>query len=120
MATNTLLQYLQADDGDGVALTGSPSHRRQVERFIASAAIAEGDAVSFDTSKAADSQKTLYVVSASTGASTSKCFIGIALDAATAAGDEINVVISGLAIANIASGYAASAGVPLIISTGAD
>ena len=120
MATSTLLQYLQADDGDGVALTGSPSHRRQVERFIASAAIAEGDAVSFDTSKAADSQKTLYVVSASTGATTSKCFIGIALDAATAAGDEINVVISGLAIANVAAGNAASAGVPLMISTGGD
>ena len=119
MATSTLLQYLQADDGDGVALTGSPSHRRQVERFIASAAIAEGDAVSFDTSKSADSQKTLYVVSASTGAITSKCFIGVALETA-AAGDEINVVISGLAIANVAAGNAASAGVPLMISTGGD
>tara|TARA_R110002124_G_scaffold86938_2_gene224254 strand:- start:6339 stop:6806 length:468 start_codon:yes stop_codon:yes gene_type:complete len=119
MATSTLLQYLQADDGDGVALTGSPSHRRQVERFIASAAIAEGDAVSFDTSKTADSQKTLYVVSADTGAATSKCFIGVALETA-AAGDEINVVISGLAIANVAAGNAASAGVPLMISTGGD
>ena len=99
MATNTLLQYLQADDGDGVALTGSPSHRRQVERFIAAGAIAEGDAVSF---------------------ATSKCFVGVALEAATAAGDEINVVISGLAIANVASGNAASAGVPLMISTGGD
>ena len=118
MATSTLLQYLQADDGDGVALTGSPSHRRQVERFIASAAIAEGDAVSFDTSKTADSQKTLYVVSADTGAATSKCFIGVALETA-AAGDEINVVISGLAIANLASG-GATAGVPLMISTGGD
>ena len=119
MATNTLLQYLQADDGSGTALTGSPSHRRQVERFIASAAIAEGDAVSFDTSKSADSQKTLYVVSADTGAATSKCFVGVALEAATAAGDEINVVISGLAVANLASG-GASAGVPLMITTGGD
>ena len=119
MATNTLLQYLQADDGNGVALTGSPSHRRQVERFIASSAIAEGDAVSFDTSKTADSQKTLFVVPADTGAQTSKCFVGVALNAA-AANEELNVVISGLAIANVASGNAASACVPLMISTGGD
>ena len=118
MATNTLLQYLQADDGNGVALTGSPSHRRQVERFIASSAIAEGDAVSFDTSKTADSQKTLFVLPASTGAQTSKCFVGVALNAAEA-NEELNVVISGLAIANLASG-GASAGVPLMISTGGD
>ena len=119
MATSTLLQYLEPTDGDGVALVGDPSNRRQVERFIATTAVAEGDAVSFDTSKTADSQKTLYVVPADTGAATSKCFVGVALEAA-AAGEELNVVISGLAIANVAAGNAASAGVTLMISTGGD
>ena len=119
MATSTLLQYLEPTDGDGVALVGDPSNRRQVERFIATTAVAEGDAVSFDTSKTADSQKTLYVVPADTGAATSKCFVGVALEAA-AAGEELNGVISGLAIANVAAGNAASAGVTLMISTGGD
>ena len=118
MATSTLLQYMQPTDGDGVAIVGDPSNRRQVERFIATTAVAEGDAVSFDTSKTADSQKTLYVVPADTGAPTSKCFVGVALEAA-AAGEELNVVIAGLAIANLASG-GATAGVTLMISTSGD
>ena len=104
MATNTLLQYLQADDGDGVALTGHPSNRRQVERFIASGTIAAGDIVCLDITKTADGDKSLFVTKANTTSGNTTLTIGVALDAA-AANDELNVVIRGLAKnANVATG----------------
>ena len=107
MATNTLLQYLQSTDGDGVALGVTPSNRRQVERFIASAAIAAGDVVCLDISKTADGDKSLFVTKANTGAGATTLTIGIALDAATAANDEINVVVRGFVKdANVATGGA--------------
>ena len=64
MATNTLLQYLQSDDGSGVALGITPSNRRQVERFIASGTIAAGDIVCLDITKTADGDKSLFVTKA--------------------------------------------------------
>ena len=107
MATNTLLQYLQSDDGDGVALGVTPSNRRQVERFIASAAIAAGDVVCLDITKTADGDKSLFVTKADTGSGDTTLTIGVALDAATAANDEINVVIRGFVKdANVATGGA--------------
>ena len=59
MATNTLLQYLQSTDGDGNAFTSLFSNRRQVERFIASGAIAAGDMVCLDITKTSLGEKGL-------------------------------------------------------------
>ena len=104
MATNTLLQYLQSDDGSGVALTGHPSNRRQVERFIASGTIVAGDIVCLDITKTADGDKSLFVTKANTTSGNTTLTIGVALDAAEANG-ELNVVIRGLAKdANVATG----------------
>jgi len=105
MATSTLLQYLQATDGDGVALGVTPSNRRQVERFIASAGIVAGDIVCLDITKTADGDKSLYVTKANTSSGDTTLTIGVALETAAAAGDELNVVIRGLCKdANVASG----------------
>ena len=87
MATSTLLQYLQSTDGNGDALGVTPSNRRQVERFIASSAIAENDLVALDFSKTADGEKALYIIKAN-DALISQVAIGFALNAATAAGDD--------------------------------
>ena len=95
MATNTLLQYLQSDDGDGVALGITSSNRRQVERFIASHAIAANDLVALDFSKTADGDKVLYIRKA-LNTEISQVPIGFALNAATAEGDEVNVTIAGI------------------------
>tara|TARA_R100000664_G_C2758344_1_gene147127 strand:+ start:1981 stop:2439 length:459 start_codon:yes stop_codon:yes gene_type:complete len=106
MATNTLLQYLQSTDGDGVALGITPSNRRQVERFIASSAIAAGDIVALDITKTADGDKSLFVVKADTSKGETTLTIGVALEAAEADA-ELNVVIRGLVKdANVASGGA--------------
>lgn len=114
MATNTLLQYLQSTDGDGVALGITSSNRRQVERFIASSAIAANDLVALDFSKTADGDKALYIIKADDSL-ISQVAIGFALNAATAAGDEVNVTIAGIhESANVHSSVAA--GDRLIIS----
>lgn len=106
MATNTLLQYLQADDGSGVALGVTPSNRRQVERFIASSAISAGDIVALDISKTADGDKSLFVVKADTSAGATTLTIGVALEDA-AANEDLNVVIRGFVKdANVATGGA--------------
>ena len=106
MATNTLLQYLQADDGSGVALGVTPSNRRQVERFIASSAISAGDIVALDISKTADGDKSLFVVQADTGDGLTTLTIGVALEDA-AANEDLNVVIRGFVKdANVATGGA--------------
>jgi hypothetical protein len=114
MATNTLLQYLQSTDGDGVALGITSSNRRQVERFIASSAIAANDLVALDFSKTADGDKALYIIKADDSL-ISQVAIGFALNAATDAGDEVNVTIAGIhESANVHSSVAA--GDRLIIS----
>jgi len=115
MATNTLLQYLQSDDGDGVALGITSSNRRQVERFIASHAIAENDLVALDFSKTADGDKVLYIRKA-LDSEISQVAIGFALNAATAEGDEVNVTIAGIHESANVNGSTA-AGDRLIISS---
>ena len=85
MAGSTLLQSLDSTYEDGTSRGVTPSNRRQIEYFIPSAPISIGDAVSFDTSQAADGDKTLFVLPADTGALTSRIFVGIALDAAVVA-----------------------------------
>lgn len=124
MAGSTLLQSLDSTYEDGTSRGVTPSNRRQIEYFIPSAPISIGDAVSFDTSQAADGDKTLFVLPADTGTVTSRIFVGIALDAAVvadvAAGTAIRVCISGICVANISVANAAAAGVNLMINTGGD
>jgi hypothetical protein len=86
---------MQSTDGDGVALGITSSNRRQVERFIASSAIAANDLVALDFSKTADGDKALYIIKADDSL-ISQVAIGFALNAATAAGDEVNVTIAGI------------------------
>ena len=119
MASATYLQSLDATYEDGTSRGVTPSNRRQTEIFIASAPIVAGDAVSFDTSQTADGDKTLYVLPADTGAQTSKCFVGIALEAA-AAGDQIRVCVAGVCDANIKAGESATPGINLMIETGGE
>ena len=115
MATSTLLQYLQSTDGDGNTVGVTPSNRRQVERFIASSAMAENDLVALDFSKTADGDKALYIIKADDSL-ISQVAIGFALNAATAAGDEVNVTIAGInESANVVNTTAA--GDRLIISS---
>jgi|TARA_R100000750_G_C2344911_1_gene95894 hypothetical protein len=103
MAKNTILQSL--NDSDNVADLNS-SNRRQVQTFIAGAAIAAGDAVALDLSESNDSDKALKVVKCDTAAQF--IFVGVALEAASAAGDSIRICISGLCECKVDSSCAAN------------
>lgn len=89
MATQSLIQYLEAGNG------ASTMNRSQVETFLASEAIAAGDLVSMDLSKLNDGDKALYVSKADTGTATDTCAIGFALNAA-AIGEKVDVTIAGI------------------------
>ena len=89
MATQSLIQYLEAGNG------ASTMNRSQVETFLASEAIAAGDLVSMDLSKLNDGDKALYVSKADTGTATDTCAIGFALNAA-ALGEKVDVTIAGI------------------------
>ena len=117
MATSTLLQKLDVQaDGFGP----STSNRRQVETFLSAGVIAAGDWVQFNTA-ASDANRVLSVIEAvGTFANGNPLVVGVALDAASAAGQSVRVVVSGYAEgANVDNGVAA-AGVALVVdNTGA-
>jgi hypothetical protein len=93
MATSRNVQYI-GKDATGTRIDDSDlSSRRQVEGFIAGAAIAVGDWVILDTS-ATGSLRACTVIKAP-ASSVSAAVIGCALEAATAAGDIIQVVVKG-------------------------
>jgi len=89
MATQSLIQYLEASNG------ASTMNRSQVETFLASEAIASGDLVSMDLSQAIDGDKALYVSKADTGTATDTCAIGFALNSASL-GEKVDVTIAGI------------------------
>jgi hypothetical protein len=99
MATNTLIQSLNAGDT-------LPSNRRQVETFRAGAAITAGDAVAFDLSQTEVGDKFLFVKQLDSADTKANSFVGIALTSAAAAGEKVEVVISGPAEASVATGVA--------------
>jgi hypothetical protein len=75
--------------------TPSASLAQEVKRFLASKAIAVGESVAYDRSKT-DAARMQYVEPLDVdGDVNAFLFAGIALDAATAAGDEIRVVVAG-------------------------
>jgi hypothetical protein len=94
MATSTLVQFL----GDGITSpTGAgadTSNRRQVETFISGAAIAAGDVVMLDTSKTG-ADRALYIKQCANVATGNPLAVGVALNAAAAAGEQVRVVVSG-------------------------
>ena len=114
MATSTLIQFL----GDGItsptSIEGDTSNRRQVETFISSAAIVAGDVVGLDNTKTG-ADRVLYVKQAANVGTGNALAVGVALDAAAGAGEQVRVVVSGYAAdvnctnGTIASGAALSA-----------
>ena len=94
MATTTPLQYLDTTDSAGAQLGATVSNRRTVERFIAGAAIASGDVVMLDATQTGAS-KVVYVRQAGAVATGNALAIGVAIQAAAAAGDHLDVVIAG-------------------------
>ena len=79
-----LLQYLQATDGEAKALGITPSNRRQVERFIASASIKAGDMVCLDITKSDLGEQGLYITAANRTSGDTIVAIGFALEDADA------------------------------------
>ncbi len=114
MATSTLIQFL----GDGItsptSIEGDTSNRRQVETFISSAAIVAGDVVGLDNTKTG-ADRVLYVKQAANVGTGNALAVGVALDAAAGAGEQVRVVVSGYAAdvnctnGTIATGAALSA-----------
>lgn len=107
MATSTLIQSLELTDAAGTSVGAAVSNRRQIETFIAGAAIAAGDWVSFDVSKTGATRVATVIKTTATAGQSN--VVGVALSAATAAGDKINVVVAGYVEgAAVVSGVAAS------------
>jgi len=97
MATATYLQKLDITDSEGNALSVDTSNRRQIETFVADGVIGLGDLVTFDVTNGGGSECTIKVIEAPAN----KSAIGVALDAAAAAGDDIRVCISGICEAQV-------------------
>jgi len=98
MATSTNIQYLEStakdEFGATVQIGAGTSDRRQVETFLAGAAITAGDWVMFDTA-ATGAARVLTVIQATFAATGRPLTVGVALNAATAAGQKVDVVVSG-------------------------
>ena len=101
MASATYLQSLDSvyENGDSRGVT--PSNRRQIETFIAKEIIAIGDWVAFDIAATADGDVTLGVYKADSNSVPVRPAVGVALHAATAAEDKIEVCISGVCNASV-------------------
>jgi hypothetical protein len=112
MATSTLIQYLETAGQSAGQLdtTGLPSaavgtdsmNRRQVETFIAAAAIAAGQVVSLDAAQAEDGDKAIKVKPADSGDTDLVCPVGVAL-AAAAVGESVEVCVRGVCNATCAA-----------------
>jgi hypothetical protein len=97
MATNDLLQYLESTDSAGNAYSAATSNRQQVETFIAAGTIVAGDVVAFSFADGdAPGDAVLNVIKSSAD---SHC-VGVAL-AGASQGDQIRVVIGGVAEAKV-------------------
>ena len=101
MATTDIINYIEPGAETDVM------NRRKVETFIASEAIAARDVVSLDGSQSADGDKALYIVKADTGTGTDSIPVGVALDTAANAGEEVRVIVRGVAEANVDGATAA-------------
>lgn len=96
MATSTNIQYLLATAKDELGATVSlptASNRRQIETFISSGTFAVGDIVSFDTT-ATGAAKVLTVLK-TTGVAGQGNIVGVAIEASTASGQVVDVIVDG-------------------------
>ena len=91
--SNTI-QALSAKDRSTGTSSISASDRRTVVAFKAGAAIAAKDCVCFDTS-ATGADRIITVVKSNNAAAATHQGVGVALDAATTAGDVVRVVVEG-------------------------
>lgn len=107
--SSRILQRLVAGEGQPV------SNRREVETFLAGAAITAGDWLMFDTSKTGE-DRVLYVIEATAVALGNSLTVGVALDTVTAAGAKVRVVTAGYAETANVDG-AVVAGDPLVVDT---
>jgi hypothetical protein len=102
MATQNIIQYLETSQYNALPSGGTvpvgieAMNRRQMETFIAGAAIAANDLVALDFSQTADGDKGITVIKADSGSTNSICAIGFAINAAAAAGDTVDVTIAGI------------------------
>lgn len=126
MATSTLIQKL-----DGTAFESSTtvpgsytlvstpdvSNRRQVETFIASAAITANKLLSFDLSQALDSDKVLNVVHADLSGANTLGVVGVSLNSA-AIGEKVECLLCGITFVSADPGIAAGDALS-VSSTGA-
>lgn len=121
MATSTNIQYLVATGKDELGATVSlktPSNRRQIETFLSGGAITAGDWVMFDTA-ATDAARVLTVVQAAFAGTGQPLTVGVALNAATAAGQNVDVVVDGYVEgANVANGVATGVALGIIAVAG--
>ena len=112
MATQNIIQYLETSQYNALPAGGTvpvgieAMNRRQIETFIASEAIAVGDALSLDLAQTNNGDKAIFVMKADTGTQAKRCGIGIAISAAAAAGDTVDVCIGGMAEAKVKAGTA--------------
>lgn len=119
MATSTNIQYLEStakdEFGATVQIGAGTSDRRQIETFLAGAAITAGDWVQFDTS-ATGANRVLTVIQATAVALGNPLTVGVALTAATVAGQKVDVVVGGFVeVCNVDG--AVVAGSPLTVDT---
>tara|TARA_R100001086_G_scaffold224174_1_gene142056 strand:- start:8192 stop:8674 length:483 start_codon:yes stop_codon:yes gene_type:complete len=118
MATQNIIQYLETSQynalpnpGGLVPVGAEAMNRRQVETFIAGAAIAANDLVCLDLSKTDNGEKAITIIKADGAVVAKRCVVGFALNAATNAGDSVDVTIAGLHIdANVLTGVAQGTG----------
>jgi len=120
MATQNIIQYLETSQYNALPNPGgllpvgeAAMNRRQVETFISGAAIAANDLVCIDLSKTDNSEKVITIIKADGSAGTKRMCVGFALNAASGAGETVDVTIAGLhAEANCADsgGTAVAAG----------
>ena len=97
MATNRTLQKLDILDSDGNAFGVDTSNRRQVETFISDGAIGLGDLVVFDVVNGGGAEVCIKVIESPANSAS----IGVALNAAAGAGEQVRVCISGICEAQV-------------------
>ena len=102
MATQNIIQYLETSQynalpaGGTIAVGVEASNRRQIETFISGGAIAANDLVALDFSKTSDGEIAITIVAADNASANSIAVVGFALNAATGAGENVDVTIAGL------------------------
>ena len=117
MASATYLQSLDSVYEDGTSRGVTPSNRRQIETFIAKEVIAIGDWVAFDIGATADGDVTLGVFKADANSAPVRPAVGVALHAATAIDDKIEVCISGVCNASVGDNGGVGSAIGTLLQT---